>query len=67
MPLRDALRGVATLADAAEEALEPASTLLPERLRSIDEDHEVYCPGHMDLGNHRFHCWRRPCSVVDRC
>ncbi len=34
MPLRDALRGVATLADAAEEALEPASTLLPERLRS---------------------------------
>ncbi|MDD3182888.1 MAG: penicillin-binding protein 2 [Alphaproteobacteria bacterium] len=19
----------------------------------------VYCPGHMDLGNHRFHCWKR--------
>jgi hypothetical protein len=33
-PLRDALRGVATLADAAEDALEPASALLPERLRS---------------------------------
>lgn len=34
MPLRDALRGVATLADAAEEALEPASALLPPRFRS---------------------------------
>jgi len=34
MPLRDALRGVATLADAAEEALEPASALLPSRFRS---------------------------------
>ena len=33
MPLRDALRGVATLADAAEDKLEPASALLPERLR----------------------------------
>ena len=21
--------------------------------------HQVYCPGFMDLGNHRFHCWRR--------
>ncbi len=19
----------------------------------------AYCPGHMDLGNHRFHCWKR--------
>ncbi len=19
----------------------------------------VYCPGHMDLGDHRFHCWKR--------
>ena len=19
----------------------------------------VYCPGHLDLGSHRFHCWRR--------
>lgn len=19
----------------------------------------VYCPGHLDLGNHRFHCWKR--------
>lgn len=19
----------------------------------------VYCPGHVDLGNHRFHCWKR--------
>jgi penicillin-binding protein 2 len=26
---------------------------------AIDEEHEVNCPGHMDLGNHRFHCWRR--------
>ncbi|MCE3247593.1 MAG: peptidoglycan glycosyltransferase [Geminicoccaceae bacterium] len=22
-------------------------------------DHEVYCPGHMQLGQHRFHCWKR--------
>ncbi len=22
-------------------------------------DQTVWCPGHMDLGNHRFHCWRR--------
>ncbi|WP_366655146.1 penicillin-binding protein 2 [Fodinicurvata sp. EGI_FJ10296] len=22
-------------------------------------NHSVFCPGHMDLGNHRFHCWRR--------
>lgn len=34
MPLRDALRGVATLADATEDALEPAAQLLPEPLRS---------------------------------
>ncbi|SMX37906.1 hypothetical protein MAA8898_01302 [Maliponia aquimaris] len=34
MPLRDALRGVATLADATEEMLEPAAKLLPEPLRS---------------------------------
>lgn len=25
----------------------------------IDENYSVWCPGHMDLGNHRFHCWRR--------
>lgn len=25
----------------------------------IGPQEEVYCPGHMDLGNHRFHCWRR--------
>lgn len=34
MPLRDALRGVATLADATEEALEPAAQLFPEPLRT---------------------------------
>jgi hypothetical protein len=34
MPLRDALRGVATLADATEDALEPATKLLPEALQS---------------------------------
>lgn len=26
---------------------------------AISRDHEVYCPGFMDLGNHRFHCWKR--------
>ncbi len=25
----------------------------------IDPDHTVYCPGHVDLGGHRFHCWKR--------
>jgi penicillin-binding protein 2 len=25
----------------------------------IGPGHEAFCPGHMDLGNHRFHCWRR--------
>lgn len=25
----------------------------------IGPGYEVYCPGHMDLGNHRFHCWKR--------
>ncbi len=25
----------------------------------IGADHKVYCPGHMTLGNHRFHCWKR--------
>ena len=34
MPLRDALRGVASLADATEDMLEPATRLLPEPLRS---------------------------------
>lgn len=34
MPLRDALRGVATIADATEDALEPATRLLPGGLRS---------------------------------
>lgn len=34
MPLRDALRGAATLAGGAEEALEPAAALLPEPLRA---------------------------------
>ena len=34
MPIRDALRGVASLADATEDMLEPAAKLLPEPLRS---------------------------------
>lgn len=34
MPLRDALRGIASLADATEDMLEPAAQLLPEPLRS---------------------------------
>lgn len=34
MPLRDALRGVATLADATEDMLVPATQLFPEPLRS---------------------------------
>ena len=25
----------------------------------IGPDHRVFCPGHMKLGNHRFHCWKR--------
>src|SRR3546814_9170904 len=25
----------------------------------IDADPPVFCPGHMTLGNHRFHCWKR--------
>ncbi|MBK1695669.1 penicillin-binding protein 2 [Rhodovibrio salinarum] len=25
----------------------------------IDPAEEVYCPGHYDLGNARFHCWKR--------
>lgn len=25
----------------------------------ISPDHSVYCPGHMQLGNRRFHCWKR--------
>ncbi|MFN7710428.1 MAG: penicillin-binding protein 2 [Holosporales bacterium] len=24
----------------------------------IDEHTTVFCPGHMDVGSHRFHCWR---------
>ena len=33
-------------------------------LAALDEglagqDHTVYCPGHMRLGNRRFHCWKR--------
>lgn len=34
MPLRDALRGASTLADATEEMLEPVAQLFPEPLRS---------------------------------
>ncbi len=33
MPLRDALRGVSSLADATEETIEPAVALLPEPIR----------------------------------
>ena len=25
----------------------------------VGPNYQVYCPGHMTLGNHRFHCWRR--------
>ena len=26
---------------------------------AIGFDHKVFCPGHMDLGDRRFHCWKR--------
>ena len=25
----------------------------------ISPDHSVFCPGHMELGDRRFHCWKR--------
>ena len=25
----------------------------------VDPNDTVYCPGHMELGNRRFHCWKR--------
>lgn len=25
----------------------------------IGENHRVFCTGHIELGNHRFHCWKR--------
>lgn len=25
----------------------------------IDPEERIYCPGHLDFGNHRFHCWSR--------
>lgn len=25
----------------------------------VSQRHTVFCPGHMDLGNHRFHCWKK--------
>ncbi len=25
----------------------------------ISVDHSVFCPGHMELGDRRFHCWKR--------
>lgn len=25
----------------------------------IDPNERIFCPGHLDFGNHRFHCWRR--------
>jgi penicillin-binding protein 2 len=26
---------------------------------AVDPNSTVYCPGHMQLGRHRFHCWKR--------
>jgi penicillin-binding protein 2 len=26
---------------------------------AIDANFRAFCPGHLDLGSHRFHCWRR--------
>lgn len=25
----------------------------------VNARYSVYCPGHMDLGDHRFHCWKK--------
>lgn len=25
----------------------------------IDPEEEIYCPGHVEVGNRRFHCWKR--------
>lgn len=25
----------------------------------VSSRHTVFCPGHMDLGDHRFHCWKK--------
>lgn len=25
----------------------------------VSRDHRVFCPGHMELGDRRFHCWKR--------
>lgn len=25
----------------------------------VNARHSVFCPGHMDLGDHRFHCWKK--------
>ena len=25
----------------------------------VSRNHSVFCPGHMDLGDHRFHCWKK--------
>lgn len=25
----------------------------------VSNRHTAYCPGHMDLGDHRFHCWKK--------
>ncbi len=25
----------------------------------VSRNHTVFCPGHMDLGDHRFHCWKK--------
>lgn len=34
-------------------------TLAGLEMGIVDDGYTVWCPGHMDLGNHRFHCWRR--------
>lgn len=26
--------------------------------QGVNPEQSVYCPGHVDLGNHRFHCWK---------
>ncbi len=34
-------------------------TALAALEEGIGGGHSVFCPGHMVLGNHRFHCWKR--------
>lgn len=42
----------------------PGSTFkIAVMLAALEEgiplDHSVYCPGHLEFGNRRFHCWKR--------